>query len=610
MSTASQTLPAADVTEFPPAGAFAPTGAAEIVVIAGPSSKGPLNSPRLIGARNTKLLTDTFGCGPAVKEAAYGMSRFASNVVFLRLATAIVTGSVGTVTVVRDDASDFTYATSGVPQDGADVLIACTLGGITGAGPISYTVSFTGDPDDAGEEIDLGTDTTIVVLGVTIALGSSKIITTDDTIALLLVPGSSAILPLTEKRVASSTSAVTITGTPNDAYRFRFEVLVGGTRDTAGIRYRYCLDWDGHEGTFTGSKALGIATSVDLIDGPISAEPTGINIAFGAGTLDPLDAFEWNTTQPAYDSGGLTAALTGTPPSTGLINWNGQWTWVRLVGPCTESLAAAADGIVSGWDSAHKPAWAVVDYRDRGTYESLAACSQRFQADFAAYTSTHVGVAYGLSPILCPINGRHDRRSSMCAQLPRAMAYPIQVDWAQYDRGPLTSDVTLTNASNVTVEHDSNADPGPNAMGAITLRHWPRKSGVYPTRAALMGPDDDIQLIPLRRVMNRAKDLQIEVQQLQVCKDFRANLAGVKDPLVAGDLVAADQAKINRLGRELIGAGLKGMISGFTFTVNPTPIDLGGGSSELRFALQITALVYVVTANGTAQFVSAKLTVS
>lgn len=605
MSTANQILPEASVTELAPGAAFAAAGIDEVVVFMGPCSKGTVASPRAISAQDVSTLTSTFGTGPTVKAAARFLAKVGQPIVFCRLTTATVSGTRSSVTVTRTaGGSAPTNTIAGTPTDGADVVIKYgTVGGVTGTGPIAYQVSTDGGAT-YGSVQALGTATSITVLGVTLTLGSGKTITADDTTAWLQTVASSTVRPTTQ--TGTGNSVITVTGTPNDAYEVEFEVLTGGTIGTAGIFFRYTLDANAPSPTWAGPIALGTASTYLLADGPLSSESSGLTLNFGAGTLVALDTFSFGTSSPAYDSAGVTAGL-GTSTS-GLLGWNGTWTWVRLIGPVTASLAGTVDSIIAGFDASNHPSWAVVDYRDRAGDETNAAHSLRFQSDFASYTSTRVGVAFGFCRYTDPINGRNNRRSPMDVLVARAQAYAIDVNWAQTALESLTADVTISDANNVIVEHNANTDNGPNSMGAITLRTWPGKAGVFPTQACLMGPDNDIKLVPLRRVMNRAKGIQYEIEQLQILQDPQVYQAGDRRG-TPGNLVEGYARMVERVGRKLINDGLGTLVSGFTFAVNRTPISLGGGNYKVTFTLKISPRIYIVKADGTAQFTNPTLDV-
>lgn len=613
MAAPDQVLPETSVTELPPGPGFGATGIADVAVFCGPAARGPL-TPSPFGAQDIAGVVAMYGTGPTVKECVYAISKVARDFVFLRFSTATVAASHDAAAVAVFAVGGATSTLSGTALDGADVLITFTLGGVTGTGPITYTVSYTGNVADAGAPISLGTALVIVVLGVTVTLGSGHTITAGDTISWHQMPASSTVLPTVF--TGTGTSVITVTGTPLDAYEVAFRCIFGGTIGAASpaISYQYTLDYGAPDPVWTAVTLLSTANTLLLLDGPISTESTGLTLNFAAGTLVAGDLFTFNTTAPAYDGAGATAALTGTSPTTGLINYKGAWTWTRLVGPVSESTAATVAGIVGAWAGGkQKFSWGVVDARDRGTYESLSAWRGRLVTEWTPYLSTYVAADAGMARVTCPINGRNNRRPTMTAIMPRAMGIPIQLDWGEFDLLALPTDVSIVNASQVPVEHDANIDPALNAMGFVTLRHWPGEIGVYPTKAPLMGGTGDIKRIPLRRVKNVSDIILARSIRSEAVKAFLANPIGVKGtgadglPLKAGDLPPADLAKITRLCQTDQNAGIVStkMATAVTITVDKTPINFGGGSYGLSVASKIQPLKYVDKIDATSQFVTA-----
>lgn len=600
MSDPDQVLPSTDVTQAAPGLAFAATGIPETVVFLGPASAGPY-TPQLIGAGNLALLKSTFKTGPLVKEAAYGASKVARKFVAIRLPTVAVPGAVHDVTVTRSVSSDFTYTTSGTVTDGADVVIKFTNGGTTGIAGITYNESLDGGVTWASHP--LGTATSITVRGRVLALGSGKVITTNDVITWWQTPPSGSILTQLPALALASTGSITLSGTPADGYSgVIFEMVKGCTVGVAGGTYRYSLDGGSLWSPVT---ALGTATTVALLDG---TEASGITATLGAGDLTAGDSTAAACSPPAYDVAGVTAALTA------LRTWGGStWTWLRFAGAgITATQAASIATLIDAFDAAKLPTWGVADARDRVAGESLTAWEARVAEDYASYTSTRLGIAGGTTPLTCPITARRDRRSAMLACLPRAMSLPLHTDWAEFARGPL-ADADILDATGEQVEYDANATGTLNAMGMITLRRWPGYAGVYPTKAALMGPAGDIKRVPLRRVMNVAVKLYQQILQLPICRHFRVLKSAVpKWNAAAGDLYPPDLNGLNTEARRVLQAGLVDVgdgpyVSGFEFSFDATPISLGGGSYRLTSSLKLVALIYVDEAHGEVQFVSAQL---
>lgn len=615
MALATQTFPGAGVVELPAGAALAPTGIPDVPVFVGPAPRG-IFTPTLISASDIATLVADYGCGPTVKEAAIAASEVAQAFVFLRTPVVSVAGTFpGTASTVRNGSSNFGLALTGTTTDGADVLITFSLGGTTGTGPITYNVSLDGGATNGGP-ISLGTALVIVVLGVTLTLATGHTVTTSDVVSWLQTAPSASVL--TTHATQAGSSVITVAGTPNDAYEVAWKCVddgaagAGTTIGVAGIKFQYSLDYKAAVPTWTPTTSLSTANTLLLLDGPVSTESTGLTLNFGAGTIKTGDLFTFDTSLPAYDSAGITSALTT------LANSNIEWTWIRCVGPVTESVGAAIDAIALGWDASGatsaKPSWGVVDMIDRQTTEPLAAWSARRDAEWTPYNSTRVGAAKGRARVSCPINGRNNRRSAMAVCMGRAMGAlgaDISTDWGEFDLGALKASVTLLDVNNATVEYDANKDQTGVTQGAIALRSWPGTTGVYPAGACLMGPSTDIHRIPLRRIMNVAKILELAGQKGSILRKLlfwtKAALGKNTDGFKVGDIfepqAAAFDASMNAQLKAAITSN--GWASSISYRLNRTPVALGGGAYKTNGVLQMVAIGFIVRADGTAQYVSA-----
>lgn len=614
MSLATQTFPAANVTELPAGTALAATGLPDVPVFCGPCAAGPF-TPTLFAASDIASVTALYVNGPTVKESVMAAAQVAQQFVILRTPVTTVAGTLGSVTVVRTSSGTVpTNTISGTPTDGADVVIKYGVSsGVTGTGPIAYQVSTNGG-STYGTTQALGTATTIVVLGVMLALGSGKTITAADTTAWLQTVASSAIQPLTF--AGTGTSAVTATGTPLDGYEVAFKIVddgsagagttIGTLGTTGSIKFQYSLDASAVVPTWS-AASLGAASSFLLLDGPISTASTGVTLNFGSGNLVTGDTVTFTTSLPVYDSAGVTSALTA------LVASGIQWTWLRFVGPTSESVAATIDGIISGWDTSAKPSWGVADMRDRAGLtggETLAAWSARVDIEYGPYTSTRLGMAKGRARSSCPINGRNNRRSAMAEIMPRAMGAlgaTIATDWGEVDLGPLRTSVSLTDVNLVTVEYDSNKDPNGVLMGAIALRTWPGLAGIYPAGATLMAPANDITRIPLRRIMNVAKIILRVQLTLEILQSIRFWVKGTTPAAYnVGDIFEPDALGLEASINAALKAGItsNGWVSSITWRMTRTPVSLGGGAWKVVGKMGLVSIGFIVVSNGTAQYVS------
>lgn len=617
MAAATHPLPESSVTELSPGTAFAATGITDVVAMLAPSSKGTVGAPMAFNAGDIDGLVAAFGTGPGIKEMARAAALVSAPFVFERLTTASVAASKSSPTVTSATMAGF-VALSGTALEGGDYVITCTTTGTTGTS-FGYTLT-KGGVVGSPVAVTTGLAITTGLDGITVTLTTGKVFTIGDTIEWLQMPASSTVLTVATTLIGSSTSARTVTGTPNDAYEVRVEFLgvTGSTTATvstalAGFQYRYTLNASDPSPVYTAWANLGAANTITLIDGPISTEPTGLTFNLGAGTIDSGDFTTWKTTPPAYDSAGATVGITN------LRKWKGgQWTWLRLVGPVSKATAATIEPLISGLDAYGLPSWGVCDTRDRGTYESLTQWETGIngvQQEWIPYTSTHLAFAAGMARMSDGgINGRSNRRSVMASCLPRAMGLPLQQNWGQFDLESLPADVSISDSANVTIEHDADVSNSLNSIGAITLRTWPGEIGVWPTNAPLPAPTGDIVFIPLRRVANVAKKIQNAGQRLQVLKNFTVVLRGAKPqtingyaPLQPGDLDAQSIKRINRVINQMIAAAIvsTGMVQAATYKVGQTPLGIGGGSYRLTGALALSGFITVVEFDGTAQFVTA-----
>lgn len=610
-------LPSSTVTGLPSGDAFAATGFPDVPVFMGPASKGPINVPTRIGAGNITGaggLTATFGAGATVKRCARAMSLIAQGIVFVRTTTASVAATRTAPVITSATLAGF-GALSGNATDGADVVVTCSSTGTTGTA-FSYTLSLDGGVT-TGAPVVQGVALTIVVLGVTLTLTTAKVITAGDTITWFQAPASSTVLPLNVAGMIGS-SVPTVTGTPVDAYEGRMEFRSPNGDATvgtalAGAQYRYALDAGATNPspTFTAWTTLGTLNAITLLDGPISTEPTGLTYNLAAGTVKDGDFVTWTTTAAAYDSAGATAALTA------LAGWEPEaWSWVRLCGPVTEALGSAVATIGAGWETAAPgPKWLVVDVRDRATHETLAAWSARIQTEWTPFVTTWCGFSAGMGRASDGgINGRSNRAPAFdVGYVPRAMGLPLHIDAGEFDLGPLAPDVRISDANDITVEHDANSDSGILAIGGLVLRRWPGQTGVYPAGSVLPGPPNDIGRIPYRRVQNVAAKIQQAGQLSSILKPTRLIPQGSRPmtlrgyaQLVAGDIDPVDIKRINTgLTAKLQAALIKtGYAVDVVYRVDQTPIQLGGGAVKFTGKAKINGFVYPVTFIGTVQFVS------
>ena len=126
-----------------------------------------------------------------------------------------------------------------------------------------------------------------------------------------------------------------------------------------------------------------------------------------------------------------------------------------------------------------------------------------------------------------------------------------------------------------------------------------------------MGPSTDIQRVPLRRIMNVAKIIELAGQKGSILRKLilwtKATLGKNSNGFNFGDIFEPQAAAFDLQMNAQLVAGItsNGWASSITYKLNRTPVALGGGAYKTTGKLQMVALGYVVVANGTAQYVSA-----
>lgn len=588
------------VVEVKPAGGFSAIRPRGIPVFLFCSSTGP-TTPQSFGARQHTAMAATYGAG-AVRKACYVAARTNSSCVAIRVPATSRAASATTPVVTKNGSSTFTSTLTGPASDGADVVIAFPTGGTTGTAGAAYKVSTDGGAS-FGASTPLNTSTSITVRGVSVALGSAKVITAGDTIAWFQRAASASILTQTTTRAKAattpSTATYTLSGTPVDAYRARWEWLKGGTQGTAGATFRYCLDWDGVSGTFTPETDIGTASTVTLKDG---TEDSGLVMTVGSGTIDANDLLTANTTAPEPQWSDVSAALDT------LRSSNFVWSFLVVCAPLSAADAASLDSKLTGWASGSRRAWALCETRDRETDETLAGWRTRLLADFVSFTSTRAFPAAGHAPAADPITGRRDRRNCLIDYAERLIAVSkISTDPGMVSLGPLPASRVL-HVNGVQIEHDARNDSALFDRGFLTLRTWEDEQypGTYPTGGVCMGAAGDFQLVAIRRVADAFEDALQSQARAELLRTFdrwtAAQLRRSKGNLKVGDIYEAHargiEGRLYRAGEEAVVN--TGDASGVTVVLNRTPVNMGGGKLGLKWSGKFTALGYLYNMTGEA----------
>lgn len=593
-------LPASNLAEVKPSGGFSAVRPQGVPVYIGCSSAGT-TSPKTFGRTSQARIAAEYEAGPLSRKAGYCASQTNSDCVCIRVPATSRAASKTTASVSRSGSSDFTYTLTGTPTDGADVVIRFVVGGTTGSAGITYKVSL-----DGGETFDatataLGTSTSIVVLGVTLALGSTKAVTAADEVSWSQRAASASTSPLATTRIGSSTFSIAASGTPADGYRGRLEFLDGGELGTAGITYRYCLDWDGTQGKWQGPYQLGTGTTIAPLDGTIASGLTLTLSTSGSSTVDAGDVVEWRCYAPEAQWSDIDAALDA------LLAANVSWSFLVVLSPLSGTDAASFATKLSGWLPTRR-AWGICETRDREHYETIDAHASIVKADFTSFTSSLVFPAAGHAPFADPITKRRDRGSAALDYAIRAVSQSISTDPGQESLGALPASRALYDSTGVTqTEYDARQDPvlfdaHGDGFGFLVLRTYKDQAGTFPAGGIGMPSDGDIGLIAHRRVLNVLHDALQTQGRKELLSKFRrwtaAQVANTGGAYKAGDIREEDARDIESRLRIAGEAAVKGHASDVRVILSRTPVALGGGRLGLSYQAKCAPLGYVYQISG------------
>lgn len=401
---------------------------------------------------------------------------------------------------------------------------------------------------------------------------------------------------------ATGTSAVTVTGTPLDDYLVKFLVTKGGTRGTAGIKFKLSLDAGR---TYGPEIALGTAVTYAIAG-------TGLTLDFGVGTMVAGEFVTFGCVGPRTDTSGVSACLTALEASPYSVT---GWGSLHIVGEWTGAEAATIQGFLDTLVASKTWTRAIISTRDAsppagygGTGENDATWAAAIAADYAPLDGKRICAAAGYYNMA-------SKFSIVAAGLPR---YRRSGAWALAARqvrfggslrgGPQThagrvSDGALTeiivDPTNDPIDgfvyHDELTSPSLTDARFCAFTRRKKKPGIFVRDPRLMSPPgSSFQLLPHGLVMDIGCSLEHQVMEENVNADVRTNDNGTIDEIAAQHIEEVMSAAL----RDQMVA--KNMISGFTFSIDRTNNVLA--TSQVNYTSELRARAYVLQINGSIQF--------
>lgn len=523
----------------------------------GPSTQGPLNTPRLC---SYTTLLETYEAGPLAKEAAYVAGRTESEVLCYRVAPTARSASIELRLSNWTGTSVITATNAGIVNSFLVDVVITTPGTIGTAGAF-YKVSFDGG-QTYGAPVALGTNTSVTLQHVTFNFAAG---TAAGSFSALVLPASASLYDIVVEQDAGSTSDLAIVGAtaPIDAYEPVFEILNGGTRGVDGITYRYSMDGGR---TYTPVKRLGTAVEVVLEDR--TGVSAGIKVTISAGTLTAGDTVSAKCTPPEIQASDVVAALNAVDNSEHVDDYT-------FVHPASNlgslSNANAIQAGLAALAQKNTFIFAMLDCRPMATDEPLAEYAADLDVEVASLAADRLAIGGGMCRITDPTTQWKLRRCVSWRAVERLIARPLNEELGNWDIGPV-DDVDIYNLDGTEkVEYDARVDSLLHDARYVTLTTRKRRQGVYFTRGNMMSEaGKDFKVIAYRRVMDVASNI------LQVVGEDTIGKTVFPDPLT-GRLPEADAQRFDRRFQSALEeavlagqAGDNGAVTGIQVKVSRT----------------------------------------
>lgn len=327
---------------------------------------------------------------------------------------------------------------------------------------------------------------------------------------------------------ASSTSEITITGTPNDTYYVKVRVVTGFTVGTTGGVIRVSLDAGR---TYGPELAVGTATTYAI-------SGTGLTLNFSAGILTAEDTATCGTTEPLPDAAGIVAALETLRASPYATT---GWGSLHIAAPFAAADCATIQTEVALLATNKNFTRAIIATRDAsppaaygGTGESDQTWKAAVMADFAATSADRLNVAAGNYNMASAFTNLHAgvvsfRRPLAFAQAQRRVSIPPQVHDGRVSDGSLAAIVIrpLTDPTDGFVYHDERLNGGLDGARFCSAMTRIKKTGFFIKTPKLMSQVGSVfTMLPLGNVMDNACAIVFARGQEIINADIRLNKNG------------------------------------------------------------------------------------
>lgn len=384
----------------------------------------------------------------------------------------------------------------------------------------------------------------------------------------------------------TQTSAITLSGSPNDDYYLVIRPAVGGTIGVNG-----CQIWISLDGGATFAYKVNLQTASTITTGSDFTTYTGLTISFGAGTLIALQDVYAVCTAPRWAATGIQSAIQAAAAIKAI-----EFEDIIVAGVSTPADAIAFDGYMTTLANSSKRWSALLCSARDATWggastETQADWITALETDWANVESEYVGVAAGYYRFIDPFTGSQLRSSLLFGASATDSAVGIEIDLGQVSLGSIKNLVLPTAqdpfANGEFFYHDESQNAGLDAarfLSAWLLVGFP---GVYIKNPNLMAaPGSDFNWLQHRHVINAAAHVAYVYWTKQLSSPVRVSKkTGFILPQDRNRLQSGCQAQLNNV---LVSPG---KVSDATCTVSATDNILS--TSTLTVMIGVIPLGYL-----------------
>lgn len=440
-----------------------------------------------------------------------------------------------TITVADNGAS----AALSVPQSSVQLKVGCAIGGTVNQ-PFA-----TGNPASLQTQYIAGP--LVEAAGLVCQAGNYAVCVS----CPIATKGTATAVQATVPGGSTSTVTVTVDATygPWDRYFVLVKCLTGGTIGTTGIIIQTSLDAGRNFGT---PITLGTQTTLYLGNGTLTTQViggTGVQLAFGAGTMVAGDFWKFSTSAPSPNAAGIVAALAAFAASQYGVAGVGSIHLIDDVmhGGSSDTDTVSIQNQLQAMTTSFEYQRAIAHVRDAlvptawgGSGETEATWIAAVQLAESGITAPRVVVCGGdYNTPSCfnnPAGGlpAYRRNEGWSLAVRRTQIMP-QRRAGRVKDGPLAN-IQVNPASDPSdgfIYHDERTTPGLNTARIASCMTWPKKgAGFFQCQEPLLcAPGSQFVELVIGNVLDAACDIGYAAGVEEVSDDLVVQANGTLDPI-------------------------------------------------------------------------------